>query len=87
MKIVRFISGKSPRAGFITNGEITEVSGDIFGDYQPKSKRHELKNVELIAPCTPTKIVAVGLNYRDHAQELGMTVPPEPLLFPSCAAF
>ena len=81
MKIVRFISGKSQKAGIITNGEITEVSGDIFGDYRPSSKKYELKNVRLIAPCTPTKIVAVGLNYRDHAQELGMTVPPEPLLF------
>ena len=81
MKIVRFISGKSQKAGIITNGEITEVSGDILGDYGPSSRKYAIQNVRLIAPCTPTKIVAVGLNYRDHAQELGMTVPPEPLLF------
>ncbi len=81
MKIVRFISGKTQRSGFITNGEITEVSGNIFGDYQPTSRKYELRNVRLISPCTPSKIVAVGLNYRDHAQELGMTIPQEPLLF------
>jgi 2-keto-4-pentenoate hydratase/2-oxohepta-3-ene-1,7-dioic acid hydratase in catechol pathway len=81
MKIVRFISGRSRRSGLITNGEITEVKGNIFGDYQPGARKYELKNVRLINPCTPSKIVAVGLNYRDHAQELGLSVPPEPMLF------
>jgi 2-keto-4-pentenoate hydratase/2-oxohepta-3-ene-1,7-dioic acid hydratase in catechol pathway len=37
--------------------------------------------VNFLAPCVPTKIVAVGLNYRDHARELGMAVPEDPLLF------
>jgi 2-keto-4-pentenoate hydratase/2-oxohepta-3-ene-1,7-dioic acid hydratase in catechol pathway len=34
-----------------------------------------------LAPCEPTKIVAVGLNYRDHAEEFGTPIPPEPLIF------
>lgn len=34
-----------------------------------------------LAPVTPGKIVAVGLNYRDHAEELGMALPEEPILF------
>ncbi|MBS1125911.1 MAG: 2-keto-4-pentenoate hydratase/2-oxohepta-3-ene,7-dioic acid hydratase, partial [Nitrospirae bacterium] len=38
-------------------------------------------DVILLAPCVPTKIVAVGLNYRDHARELGMQVPESPILF------
>ena len=32
-------------------------------------------------PVTPSKIVCVGRNYRDHAKELGNEVPAEPLLF------
>jgi 2-keto-4-pentenoate hydratase/2-oxohepta-3-ene-1,7-dioic acid hydratase in catechol pathway len=36
---------------------------------------------KLLAPVVPTKIVAVGLNYTDHAQELNMEIPEEPLLF------
>jgi len=32
-------------------------------------------------PCTPTKIVGVGLNYRAHAREMGKPLPGEPLLF------
>ena len=35
----------------------------------------------LLAPATPSKIVCVGRNYRDHAKELGNEVPAEPLLF------
>jgi len=40
-----------------------------------------LSGLRLLAPCTPTKIVAVGRNYRAHAAELGNTVPTQPLLF------
>ncbi|MBW4466769.1 MAG: fumarylacetoacetate hydrolase family protein [Pegethrix bostrychoides GSE-TBD4-15B] len=36
---------------------------------------------QLLAPCAPSKIVAVGKNYLKHAQEMGGTVPQEPLLF------
>lgn len=39
------------------------------------------KQERLLAPVTPTKIVCVGRNYRDHAAELGNDVPAEPLLF------
>ncbi len=35
----------------------------------------------LLAPVTPSKIVCIGRNYRDHAAELGNDVPKEPLLF------
>lgn len=41
----------------------------------------EPDSYELLAPCAPSKIVAVGKNYRNHAAEMGTEVPPEPLLF------
>jgi len=37
--------------------------------------------VRMLAPVMPSKVVAVGLNYRDHAQELGLDLPKEPVLF------
>jgi 2-keto-4-pentenoate hydratase/2-oxohepta-3-ene-1,7-dioic acid hydratase in catechol pathway len=46
-------------------------------DFEPMP----LSAAELLAPVTPSKIVCVGRNYRDHAQELGNEVPVEPLLF------
>ena len=38
-------------------------------------------DVTLLPPCIPSKIVAVGLNYRDHAAELGFPIPDEPIIF------
>jgi len=46
-------------------------------DFEPMP----LGAVELLAPVTPSKIVCVGRNYREHAKELGNEVPAEPLLF------
>ena len=40
-----------------------------------------LEEVTLLAPVTPSKIVCVGRNYREHAAELGNKMPEEPLLF------
>jgi 2-keto-4-pentenoate hydratase/2-oxohepta-3-ene-1,7-dioic acid hydratase in catechol pathway len=40
-----------------------------------------LSELQLLPPVTPSKIVCVGRNYRDHAAELGNEVPKEPLLF------
>ncbi|MBD1915595.1 MULTISPECIES: fumarylacetoacetate hydrolase family protein [Cyanophyceae] len=36
---------------------------------------------DLLAPCAPSKVVAVGKNYAAHAAEMGTETPPEPLLF------
>lgn len=41
----------------------------------------ELDSYQLLAPCVPSKIVAVGKNYLKHAAEMGTPVPQEPLLF------
>ena len=37
--------------------------------------------IKVLAPVTPSKIVAVGLNYRDHAKEMNKALPDEPLIF------
>jgi len=46
-------------------------------DFEPMP----LSAAQLLAPVTPSKIVCVGRNYREHAKELGNEVPTEPLLF------
>ena len=56
--------------------------GTIFNGYQPgASVRGGLSAVKVLAPIVPGKIVCVGLNYKDHAAEVGKKLPPEPLLF------
>ena len=42
---------------------------------------HLIAGVQLLPPVSPSKIVAVGRNYADHAKELGNEAPAEPILF------
>jgi len=48
---------------------------------QPIDLELELDRYQVLAPCAPSKIVAVGKNYIEHAAEMGGSVPKEPLLF------
>lgn len=48
---------------------------------QPTDLHLEPDSYRILAPCAPSKIIAVGKNYADHAAEMGTAVPPEPLLF------
>lgn len=48
---------------------------------QPTNQELAPGQYQLLAPCAPSKIVAVGRNYVNHARELGNSVPAEPLLF------
>lgn len=47
----------------------------------PPGHRLELSTVRLLPPTAPTKVICVGFNYRDHAQELEVEIPKEPLFF------
>jgi len=48
---------------------------------QPTDLTLEPDDYQILAPCAPSKIVAVGKNYTDHAAEMGTPVPSEPLIF------
>ncbi len=48
---------------------------------QPTESELQPGQYTILAPCAPSKIVAVGKNYADHAAEMGTSAPPEPLIF------
>jgi 2-keto-4-pentenoate hydratase/2-oxohepta-3-ene-1,7-dioic acid hydratase in catechol pathway len=81
MKFLRFARDGMTRFGVIEENRILEVDGDIFGEYKITHIEHRLTDVRFLPPCTPSKIIAVGLNYRGHAVEMGKSMPEEPLLF------
>lgn len=81
MRLARFkVEGKI-KNGIVEKDKVIELYGDLFGGYELNEKEHLLTEVKLLSPVEPTKIIAVGLNYTDHAKELKMTSPEEPLLF------
>ncbi|RJP47835.1 MAG: FAA hydrolase family protein [Anaerolineaceae bacterium] len=82
MRFVRFQRGEeNPRFGWLHENKIGEIEGDLFGAYKRLKAEIPLKDVRLLAPSTPSKIVCVGRNYVEHAKELGNEVPKVPLIF------
>ena len=64
------------------DGELRRAGGDPFTSLTPGAPvRGGLAGVTLLAPVRPSKVVCVGLNYKDHAAEQGKALPAEPLLF------
>ena len=83
-RIVRFRAkkGGSPRYGLHRGDHVTAIVASPFeGLIVGTSESYPLEDVDLLAPTLPSKIVCVGLNYKDHAQELNMELPDEPLIF------
>jgi 2-keto-4-pentenoate hydratase/2-oxohepta-3-ene-1,7-dioic acid hydratase in catechol pathway len=74
-----------PCLGIVEGETIREISGALFGAqfgrWQEPGRSWPLAQVKLLPPVTPTKIVCIGRNYREHAAELGNEVPTEPLIF------
>jgi len=75
---------EQPRYAFIEGSDVCPLNeGEWFDGFAlPRSQYSiPLAEVRLLAPVTPSKIVCVGRNYREHAVELGNKMPEEPLLF------
>jgi 2-keto-4-pentenoate hydratase/2-oxohepta-3-ene-1,7-dioic acid hydratase in catechol pathway len=65
----------------VVRGETVYPLPDGFYGAPAAGSGYTLANLKALAPCRPSKIVCVGLNYRDHAAELGYPLPGEPVLF------
>jgi 2-keto-4-pentenoate hydratase/2-oxohepta-3-ene-1,7-dioic acid hydratase in catechol pathway len=81
MKIVRYQDGTQIKWGVEEEERIREMEGNPYEHFHLTSKIKKTEEVKLLSPCLPSKIVALGLNYRDHAEEVKMILPKEPLLF------
>ncbi|MGP7970739.1 MAG: Rv2993c-like domain-containing protein, partial [Desulfobaccales bacterium] len=83
MRIVRFELQGRTGYGIIEGEKISVLWGAPYDGGWAKTTGEvlSLPEVTLLAPCEPSKIVAVGINYRDHSAETGYAVPPEPMLF------
>ncbi len=81
MHFARFLHHGRISWGLVEGELVRIVRGSPFGRWEATGETVGLAEVGLLAPCEPSKIVCVGLNYKDHARELGMPLPEEPLLF------
>jgi len=81
MKIIRFEHKDKQEYGYLNDEIINVVTGDIFSGATETGETVPLGEVKVLPPVSPSKIVALGLNYEKHAKDGGFDIPEEPLLF------
>ena len=81
MKIVRYQKNNKISYGVINKNTIIPVTGDIFEKYELSEQSLKREDVKLLAPVNPPNIIAIGLNYKKHADETGKDYPERPLIF------
>jgi 2-keto-4-pentenoate hydratase/2-oxohepta-3-ene-1,7-dioic acid hydratase in catechol pathway len=80
-RIYRAKQGMGGRYVVERDGRFHWLEGDVFGDYAPGREVGADERLAWMAPVTPAIVVAIGLNYKDHAAEMKKALPDEPLVF------
>lgn len=82
MKIIRFTQKKEdPQYGWILEDHVGLLSAPPFGAYRRLDAVIPLNEVKLLSPVAPSKILAVGRNYPEHAREHEVDIPETPMIF------
>ncbi len=89
MKILQFTEKEAigePKIGVLINEKVVEIGQSLFDlplseKDLDKKQEYLLDDIKILPPVSPSKVVAVGLNYKDHAAELNMGIPDEPIIF------
>ena len=81
MKIVRFAIDDKVKYGILEDKSIQGIEDKPYRHLKPSDHYYQLSEVKLLSPCTPSKIVALGVNYRSHAEEMNTPLPNAPLIF------
>ena len=81
MNLVRVATAHGPRHADLQDGQLLWLTGDWALGFRPTGERAALGDTRLLAPVTPSKVVAVARNYAQHAAEMGAEMPDEPRIF------
>ena len=83
MRVARFSLNGNPAFGIVDGPELVFLKGHpLVNGYETTGDRVPLKDVKLLAPTIPSKVVCIGINYQDHITEMGHEgVHPEPTIF------
>jgi len=68
-------------AGIVQDGVIREISGELWGDRKPTGREFRVDQVRFLPPSWPSKIICMARNYLDHAAEMNIEAPKQPVIF------
>jgi len=74
-KYARFKIGNTVAYGVVNGNQITQISGTPFGKWSKTDKTYSLKDVKLLVPTQPSKVIAMAGNYKSHL--INATIPPK----------
>jgi 2-keto-4-pentenoate hydratase/2-oxohepta-3-ene-1,7-dioic acid hydratase in catechol pathway len=80
LKLFRVEHEGTTRYALESDAGFRPIEGDVFAG-PPYRAGAEITPTRMLAPVAPSKIVAIGLNYQDHAAEMKKALPAEPLMF------
>jgi 2-keto-4-pentenoate hydratase/2-oxohepta-3-ene-1,7-dioic acid hydratase in catechol pathway len=78
-KFVRYRKDSAVAYGILEGAVIHQIQGDLFGARAPAGVTHPIGEVNLLFPCEPSKILAVGRNYKSHLGD--RQAPDRPEMF------
>ena len=81
MKIARFEHKGKVVWGSVRDDAIFLLAGDLFEGATETKEKLSLKDVKLLPPLVPPKIIGIGLNYKKHIQESPFGTPEVPMVF------
>ncbi len=81
MKIIRYQQNGEFFYGVLQEALIKTIEGNIFGKFTVGSKEVEMSEVKLVEPINPPNIIAIGMNYKKHAEESRCSLPDKPIIF------
>lgn len=82
MKYCRFQVENKVKYGMIDANKVVELTSHYLDQTStPTDRIYSLNDVKLLAPVEPKQLVAIGLNYLDHAKEQNKPLPKEPMMF------
>jgi 2-keto-4-pentenoate hydratase/2-oxohepta-3-ene-1,7-dioic acid hydratase in catechol pathway len=81
VRICRVAVGDELHYGVIEGEAVALLSSHPFGPFEPDGRVLPLADVRLVTPVLPSKVIAVGRNYAEHAREMGSEVPAAPMIF------
>ena len=80
VKLLRFVSGGEAHYGVLVGDLVHRVAEDVLGNGEPAALVGPTAEVRLLAPCLPTKILTIGLNYENPEQEGATAFPDDPIV-------
>ncbi|MBV8906400.1 MAG: DUF2437 domain-containing protein, partial [Acidobacteriia bacterium] len=78
-KFIRYRQDSSYRYGIVEDSVVHEIQGSPYGEHRQTGVTQPLEGLEVVNPCEPTKVIAVGRNYKSHLGN--RTHPQHPEIF------